>query len=228
MKSITSPMLLLSVILLTYGFQCKEDDEFENIYELELPFKVSPVKKEYRINDTISIAVILRDRSLKDLLSKEQILIECTDIPIVFSAGVRYSDFNLLNSDNVFEVVVDTDNFPHHELTNNGQFSSFSSFLSEDIFDKEQIDIVKLIPKKKGVFMINPAHFKNIFINRAELCDEFNPVYDKGIMRHIFDVPNTNPELLQESPLPGFVIISGDQIPKHTNEKRVFWFKVTD
>jgi len=230
MKIINQKIILFSFILLTLGFQCHEDEDeqFENIFELELPFEIAPVQKEYKINDTIQISSLIENRSLKDLNSQNQIEIECTSIPIRFYIGVRHSNINQIDSDKLFEIIVDTNNFQNHQIENNGQYSNFEANISEDIFDNEEISIMKIIPKRKGVYMMNPFHFEDIFINRNENCNETNPTFDKGNMNHIFAVGDSNQDLLDESPLPPNVFISGDRIPRLTEEKRIFWFKVIE
>ena len=98
--------------------------------------------------------------------------------------------------------------------------------IAEDVLDKGEIAIMKLIPKRKGIFMINPNVYKSIFINSTGDCNATNPLLDKGNMRQLFDVVDSNPELINESPLPQNVFISGDAIPLLTVQKRVYWFKV--
>lgn len=195
-------IILPFLILLTFGFQCgkDEDDQYENIFELDLPFNISPIQKEYRINDTIEISAIIENKSLLDLNTQALVEIECTDIPITFYIGVRLTNFNELNSDNLFEIIVDTLNFQNFEIENNGQYSKFKANISEDIFNKEEISTMKIIPKRKGIYMMDPSNFKDIFINRNENCNETNPTLDKGKMNYIFNVSNSNPELLVESP----------------------------
>jgi len=214
------------LILLTFGFQCDEV-YVKPVYELELPYKVFPVKKEYHINDTIQISAIIKDRSLKDLYSQNLVELKCADIRVWFYAGVRIENYNLLTSDNVFEAIVDTLNFPNYQIENNGQFSKFEAQMADSIFYKEEIAILKLIPKKKGIFMLEP-YDSIIRINKAENCDTIYPIIDLGEMNHIFDIANTNPELLEESPLPHNTFISGDHVPRETAEKRIFWFKVIE
>ena len=83
---------VLFTALLTFGFQCGEDEPFyENQYELELPVIVNPAQKEYNLNDTISISVLVNDHRLKDLKTGQLIEILCTDIPLLIYAGVRQS-----------------------------------------------------------------------------------------------------------------------------------------
>lgn len=230
MKIINQRIILFFCILLTFGFQCNEDEDeqFENIFELELPFKITPVQKEYKINDTIQISCFIKDRSLKDLNSQNEIELVCTDIPMRFYVGLRYSNTNLIDADKVFDVIIDTINFQDYQIENNGQNSRFEANISEDIFDRGEISIMKIIPKKIGVYMANPNLYRDLFINRVQDCNETNPMFDKGIMNHVFDVLNTNPELIDESPLPHTVFISGDRVPRKTEEKRIFWFKVIE
>jgi len=219
-------IILFFIILLTFGFQCDED--IKPVYEFELPYIVSPVKKEYHVNDTIRISVIIKDRSLKDLKSKNLVEIKCTDIPVWFSVGVREPNYNLLSSNNVFETIVDSLNFPYSEIENNGQYSKFRARVNDSIFYKEEIVIMKLILKKTGIFMMDPNDYDNIFISKTDSCSTTHQFYDEGILNHIFDVADSNPELLEESPLPSNVYISGDHVPWQTAEKRIFWFKVIE
>ncbi|MDQ3142022.1 MAG: hypothetical protein M3Q56_07230 [Bacteroidota bacterium] len=230
MKKDKFKIIISFIILLTFGFKCgvNEDDQYENIFELELPFEIITVQREYKISDTIQISAIINNNSLKELRSQKQIAIKCTDIPIYFYVGVRHENFNLLDSDDLFEMIIDTLNFKNHHIENNGQFSEFQANISEDIFNKEEVSIMKLIPKRKGIFMINPDRFGAVFINSNGDCNATNPILDKGIMNYIFDVVDSNKELLKESPLPESVFISGDRVPILTAEKRIFWFKVVD
>ena len=87
---------------------------------------------------------------------------------------------------------------------------------------------MKLVHKKTGIFMIDPNDYVNLFINKADSCNTTPPIYEEGILNPIFNVADSNPELLEESPLPNNVIISGDHVPGQTAEKRIFWFKVID
>lgn len=230
MKIINHKIILFFIILLIIGFQCPEDEEdlFENIYELELPYKIAPVQKEYRINDTIQIFALIEDQSLKDLNSQNLVRIECSNIPIRLYIGVRHSNINLIDDDNLFETIIDTINFQDYRFGNSGQSSNLIANISEDVFDDGEISIMKIVPKRKGVYMINPYQVKAIIMNRNENCNEMDPVFDKGDMNYIFDVENSNPELLDESPLPHNVFIVGDHVPSGTEEKRIFWFKVID
>ena len=223
-------IVLAFITLITFGFQCEEneDDRYGNIYELELPFEIFPVQKQYKINDTLQIIALINDRSLKDLISDNQVAINCTDIPIYFYVGVRVSDFNQLESDDLFEMIIDTNNFKNYHLESNGQYSELKANIAEDILDKGEIDIMKLIPKAKGIFMINPNSYNSIFINSTGDCNATNPILDKGNMNYLFDVVDSNPELINESPLPNNVFISGDKIPILTVQNRIYWFKVSE
>ena len=125
-------IILLSLVLLTFGFQC--DEEVEPVYDFELPYQVSPAKKEYHINDTIRISTFIKDRSLKDLSSQKQVELMCTDLPVRFYAGVRWSNDNLLNSMAVFETIVDSVNFSFTEIENNSQYSKCRVWVADSIF----------------------------------------------------------------------------------------------
>ena len=99
--------------------------------------------------------------------------------------------------------------------------------LEESIIEKEQISVIKIVLKRKGVFRISP-NGKAIFIHYDLDCNTFNPILDKGNMTHLFNVINNNPELLDQSPLPPNVFSSNDQTQKFTDEKRMYWFQVVD
>ena len=229
MKTSKLITLLSLLLLITYGFTCgiSEEEEYNNIYDLELPLEIFPVQKVYRINDTITLAATIKDHRLKDLRTQNLIEISCTGIPIGINIGVRHADFNLQKDDDLFEIIVDTSNFPIYELENNGQISYFKSFIEESIIEKEQISVIKIVLKRKGVFRISP-NGKAIFIHYDLDCNTFNPILDKGNMTHLFTVINNNPELLDQSPLPPNVFSSNDQTQKFTDEKRMYWFQVVD
>ena len=63
--------LILFITLIIYGFQCNKEDDFK--YNLELPFQITPIKKTYKMNDTIEIKAIINERKLKDLISQNLI-----------------------------------------------------------------------------------------------------------------------------------------------------------
>ena len=214
--------LLLFITLILYGFQCNKEDNYT--YNLELPFQVSPIKKAYKINDTIEIKAFINNRKLKDLISLNQIELNCSDIPFTLYVGVRESDFNQLQNSNLFETIIDTTIFKDFQIENNGQYYKLTAKILDKFLDKNEISIIKLIPKKKGIYMIRPLLNEiAIFTN----CNDLNATYI-GLLSPIFDVDNTNPELLDKSPLPKNVFISGDQIPISTNEKRIFWLEIID
>ena len=97
MKTSKLITLLSLLLLITYGFTCgiSEEEEYNNIYDLELPLEIFPVQKVYRINDTITLAATIKDHRLKDLRTQNLIEISCTGIPIGINIGVRHADFNL-------------------------------------------------------------------------------------------------------------------------------------
>ncbi len=230
MKIIHQKLIVLFFVFLTFGFQCDDGELFqvENNFEFELPFEVFPVQKEYKINDTIQIFTRIENNSLKDLNSNEQIEIECIDLPIRFYVGVRYFNINEFDSEPLFELVIEATNFQVYSVENNGQASNFVANISEDLFDKETIKIINIIPKRTGIFMMNLFQFGDIYMNRAEDCSSTDPIYDLVNMTHLFDVDDSNPELLEESPLPSNVILSEDSHIRLTEEKRIFWFKVVE
>jgi hypothetical protein len=228
MKNINLKIIILfTFALFTLGLQCP-DDEFENYYDLELPYKVVPSQKEYKINDTILISALIYNRSLKDVNSMSPIDIKCADIPVWFYIGVRQYDYNLLDSSNVFDIIVDTLNVKDHKVKYNAQFSSFKAYIPQDVIDKEEISLIKIVPKKKGIYMVNPLHFNYVYINTNDDCNAESPTYDLGSMINVFDVADTNPELLNESLLTSNTHISGDRISALTKEGRIFWFKIVD
>lgn len=229
MKIINQKIILFFFVLLTFGFQCGEEDNnyWEYSGQLELPYEALPLKQEYKINDTIQLLSIIENGSLKDKVSQNVIEIECTDIPINLYVGVRYADHNQINSNDMFQLIIDTVNFQDYELKSNGQYSTFRADISEDIFYKEEIAVMSIIPKKTGVFMISPYNPEFITINRNENCNPINPSLERWGMNSIF-LNGSNPELIEESPLPPNVISSNDKIPILTEEKRIFWFKVTN
>lgn len=218
-------ILLPGIILLTFGFQCVEEAQYT--YQLELPFDLSPVQKEYHTGDTIQISAIINGRSLSDLSTQGTVEIVCNDIPVTFYVGVRHSNYNLLNDVDLFDIIVDTLNIRYDQLENNGQFSRLAAYISESVFDKEEIAVMKLVLKRKGIFMLYPypSYMK---INRAMNCDSIYPTVEWNTLNYLFDVADSNPELLAESPLPQNVFIEGDRVPGLTEQKRIFWFKVIE
>lgn len=225
MKTSKLITLLSLLLLITYGFTCgiSEEEEYNNIYDLELPLEYFRCKgisnKWYNY-----LAATIKDHRLKDLRTQNLIEISCTGIPIGINIGVRHADFNLQKDDDLFEIIVDTSNFPIYELENNGQISYFKSFIEESIIEKEQISVIKIVLKRKGVFRISP-NGKAIFIHYDLDCNTFNPILDKGNMTHLFNVINNNPELLDQSPLPPNVFSSNDQTQKFTDEKECIGFR---
>jgi len=214
--------LILFITLIIYGFQCNKEDDFK--YNLELPFQITPIKKTYKINDTIEIKAIINERKLKDLISQNLIEVNCSDIPFTLYIGVRESDFNQLQDKNLFETIIDTTTFKNNQIENNGQYYKLSTKILNKFLDNNEISIIKLIPQKKGVYLIMPQ--LNYIANYSD-CNDLRATYN-SFLTPIFDVDNTNPELLDKSPLPKNVFISGDRIPILTNEKRIFWLEIID
>ena len=139
--------LILFITLIIYGFQCNKEDDFK--YNLELPFQITPIKKTYKINDTIEIKAIINERKLKDLISQNLIEINCSDIPFTLYVGVRESDFNQLQDKNLFEAIIDTTTFKNNQIENNGQYYKLSTKILNKFIDNNEISIIKLIPQKK-------------------------------------------------------------------------------
>ena len=228
MKTTILKLTLFFSILLTFGFQCGEEEQYSPIYELELPFQVLPAQKEYKINDTISIRAIINDKSLKDLKTQNLIEIKCTDIPIEFSVIQRDIDLNPIDTTQSFDVIIDSLNFPNPQLVNKNGYLIIETSIAEDIINKEDIGLLKLVPKKKGIYMMDPFHYQDIYVSRAETCNTTDPLYDSGIMSHLFLVADIHPELADETPLPSNIIVSGGNSQQLIDEKRVFFFKVVE
>ncbi len=132
-----------------------------------------------------------------------------------------------MDLDPVFEVIVDSINFPAYEIENNGQYAVFTTGISAVLQETETISIIKIIPKRKGIYMIRPAEYLEVEMNRAANCDLENPIYDLAQLDNIFNVTDWNPELLAEIPLPSNTRTS-DYVPRLTAKKRIFWLKVID
>ncbi|MFN8278732.1 MAG: hypothetical protein U0V49_00460 [Saprospiraceae bacterium] len=227
-KKILFLMPLLSLLLC--DFQCNKDFDsyYRNIYDLELPFKVFPAKKTYKVNDTIRIYIVVHNNSMYDQRTGQWVDIHCSDVPIYVYAGVREENYIRRDSSALFDIVVDSTSLSYHTIVSNGQFTSLRANITESALNKGEISLIYLVPKKKGVYLINPTAYYFIEIREPGMCNDLNSITDKGNLIQKFDIPDTNPELIKESPLPDNVFISGDQIPILTKDKRVFWLKITD
>jgi len=229
MKNNYLKILTLIFALFTLGMQCGDDweDQFENILDAELQLEVIPSQEKYKINDTISIVAIIEGRSLKEMDSDKTIEVECADIPIRFYVGVRYVNSNLKESDDLFKLIADTINIKNYNIESDGQCSKIELMIPTELHDKGEISLLKIIPNREGIFMMSPTQHSEFIINRADSCDSENPVLDYVNLDYVFDVEDTNKELIDESPLPENVFYRGDPIPSRTDEKRIFWFRIT-
>lgn len=221
-------LLLFSSIffLLVYGFQCDEEPIYNNIYEFNIPLFVQPNSETYSVNDTIDVGTVILDNKLYDLESGKNIEILCQDIPFELYIGVRHSNINKLADPDDFEVIVNQEVLTDVELETTGQYTWLSSSIALENLDNPEIDLLQIVCKQKGIFLINPFTFKSLLVNTQENCDNNTFGNNFGSLTHDFPGQETNPELIEKSPLPTNTFISGDRIPRLTETNKVYWFEV--
>jgi hypothetical protein len=203
-----------------YGFSCG-DDTPDPEYNFTIKLKVINESKIYRIGDTLHLAYKLSANDLFDNLSQKNVALENlkTDVSLYF--GVRNENFNLKQNPDIFDLNIA--GLENHEVESNGQWSTVKFTLGCPDIDKIEWNIkIDLILKKSGIFMINPNRFPTIEFGENKDCLHFR----YGNIKYVFDNFDTNPELINNVPIPTNTFISGDDIPPRTANKEIFWINV--
>lgn len=220
-----SIFFLLCIGILLMALKCEDDPDSRNHYIFDMPFKVYPAQKEYQVNDTFSLSVFLGER-LRDTITDQEINIFCEDLNISFTVGVRHIDNTLSGNENLFSFSHPNLELENIEMESNGQFLKFTATIPNHIFPKGKIQLLKIIPKREGVYMIQPSKMRHLLINNQVPCDSIPALYDVASFHEWFNMDTNNPELLEEAPLPPDV--TSDIIPILTERNGIYWFKVIE
>jgi len=199
-----------------------DDPEYD--YNFVVDMNVSPLQKVYNIGDTISITFEILDNTLHDSKSQTDIKIgNLKDESIYFHLyfDVPYIELGL----NVEPKFALTTNQP--DIINSFDFSEIRTTISCERLDNFQFEI-KCVPLKSGIFtmfqFVN-SHSHLVEFNTAGNCNDNLSDFQSGNISYKFDVPDNNPELLEELYIPCNASLI-DGIEQRTEEKDFFWIKV--
>lgn len=143
----------LSIVLVTMGFQCgKENIELKPAYTFVEKLTLTPYKKTYAVNDTITVQFQTSDKKLFDELSNSLIATDTSQLAVGFYYHKRY----VIETQSEFFCEVNIDN--PIDLSFTAQSSRYNvlsyrtSCAAANYFFK-----ASFIPKKTGIYSLEPV-----------------------------------------------------------------------
>ncbi|MGY6562143.1 MAG: hypothetical protein ACXITV_08550 [Luteibaculaceae bacterium] len=204
---------ILLIVLLTAGFQCsKEDIELNPKYEFFEKLSLSPYKKIYSINDTITIQFQTNDKKLFDKLSNSLISTDTSQLHVGFYYHKRY----IIENQPEFFCEIKVDNPIDLSFTTLYSWYNVLSFKT-DCSAPNYFLKASFIPKKTGIFSLEP------FISNQYCQNKIDRPYTTT--KFIFDLADCNKDIWLSIPPAsrggelGFTDVQID-------EKEIFVFKV--
>ncbi len=210
-----TPLILtaLSIVLVTMGFQCgKEYIEVKPAYRFVEKLTLTPYKKVYAVNDTITVQFQTSDKKLFDELSNSLIPTDTSQLAVGFYYHRRYvigtqSEFFCeVNIDNPLDLSFTAQNSRYNVL------SYRTSCAASNYYFK-----ASFIPKKTGIYSLEPIIAQQYCLNKV------NRPYTTTTF--VFDLTDCNKDVWLSIPAAsrggelGFIDVKIDR-------KELFVFKV--
>lgn len=116
------------VALFTFGFQCGKDSIAPELkYNFRIPVDVYPLKKSYRLTDTIWIEADINGKALYDTISKQNVVVDSASL----SLDVRYVQLAATNTnppDGFCQIISAANNNIYRQLYKGTTSANFSNY----------------------------------------------------------------------------------------------------